>query len=390
MCVIIEKTPGQTFPAQKIKSACKTNRDGFGYMYVCPETNRIVVNKVLTSSAEEAAEKINQLFEELKNLHVIFHLRYGTHGARSEANVHPFQVLNKEEHGRDVWMMHNGVINIKSSNPEDKDKSDTVIFMEYIVRPILAAAPDLLHTHAFHQLVGEYTSGSRLLFLDDTGKIMRTGTWHVVDGLACSNNSYFNDTWSASRGGSGYGSCGIGGDDDYASQGYGGLYTGRITSQQNHNKDYVNRSVFKWRGSMCIYKNSKTGMLEVWKNYGWVPVDENGVELSEKEIKEELSSQKKPDETSGGTASSTTTATQETRNELPEEDEFFDDELISVGNQLVYISQLRYFDLRDMTEDDIAYAMEVNPEHLAKLVHEMAEADTAWEAYYTNKDTKAN
>src|SRR5690606_9567304 len=140
MCVIIVKKAGERLPFHKLDAACDYNDDGFGYMYVDPETKELVVKKELFASSALAARALDSLMDAHAGLDVVYHLRFGTHGARSIANVHPFQVLNKEEHGRDVWMMHNGVINIKSSAAEDKDKSDTVIFMEYIVRPILAAA----------------------------------------------------------------------------------------------------------------------------------------------------------------------------------------------------------------------------------------------------------
>lgn len=193
MCAIIELPIGSTFNAKKLTNASFINSDGFGLMYINPETSKLEVVKEYIKDNTLATKKLLELVEEHKNNYAVLHLRYATHGTVDADNCHPFPILTKEKDGRDIYMMHNGVISITSSAEHDKGKSDTALFAEYIVRPVLKAAPELLHTHAFHQLVSDYTSGSRLIFLDEDGRVVRTGKWETNEDCAVSNNNYFSD-----------------------------------------------------------------------------------------------------------------------------------------------------------------------------------------------------
>jgi predicted glutamine amidotransferase len=196
MCAIIETPAGVIMEAEKLEAACDTNDDGYGVMYVDPETGILVAEQFLFATGAEQAKHLIEKMAQLENVHAVFHVRYGTHGTRSLENTHPFKVVSKEECGRDIWLMHNGVINITSDDPADKDKSDTRIFAEYILRPMLLAAPGLMMLHAFNQLVQEYCTGSRLLLMNDLGQVARVGEWQKNGKCVVSNNSYFHKTYS--------------------------------------------------------------------------------------------------------------------------------------------------------------------------------------------------
>ena len=193
MCVIIDKPVGATLQEYKLEAAIDINKDGFGLMYFCPKEKIIKVERHLSKYFYEGERLLIEKFnKELKNVHAIFHLRFATHGTVSVPNVHPFKVLNKEEHGRDLFFMHNGMINIESDDLCDKDKSDTALFSEYVLLPTLSKQPDFIFNKAFQGLIESYVGSSRLLFLDDIGRIVRLGAgWTVNEECVVSNNSYF-------------------------------------------------------------------------------------------------------------------------------------------------------------------------------------------------------
>lgn len=191
MCVIVDKPCGKIISDYKLKNAIGVNKDGMGVMYVDPLTGEFVQKKWLPKNLLESEDLITKEFERLKNVHAVFHLRYRTHGLTSMENCHPFQVLNKAEHGRDLYMMHNGMISITSGDKEDKDKSDTALFVEYVVRPTLKYNPEMLHEYAYQCMLAAYVDSSRLLFMDDLGRIVRVGKWEKQEGCVVSNNNYW-------------------------------------------------------------------------------------------------------------------------------------------------------------------------------------------------------
>jgi predicted glutamine amidotransferase len=167
MCVIIQKPAGVPFDEADVRAAAKRNSDGFGYMYYDPEKKRIVTGKGLITDVE----KVVELFKSLTPYEVCYHFRMKTHGKINDEQAHPFQVLDKETHGIDVYFMHNGVI---SKVKEEGDESDTQAFNREILQPILRSKPNLIKSDAFRRLVEEYIgTGNKLLFMYGNGKVVK-------------------------------------------------------------------------------------------------------------------------------------------------------------------------------------------------------------------------
>lgn len=347
MCVIIDKPCGVILSDYKVEAACEFNQDGFGYMYIDPVTNDMVAERVLCKTIAEAQKLLVAKFDELKNVHAIFHLRYGTHGSETIENVHPFQILNKKEHGRDLWFMHNGMISITSDAPEDKDKSDTAIFCEYILKPTLSLAPDLLFTHAFIGLLEEYIGSSKLLFMDDLGRVTRVGAWETNEECIVSNNNYFYSN-----------------------------YRTRATRQP----------------PACGYGTYQGGYYD---NYDMIDKDDKapftGGNSLKTETKKELDKtaedyQKRLDEWREGNGAKQSLITldgnkaaEETKKQLelaeakldrPGDDEDFDD-MVMVLNTMKRVEDLTVEDLMVMYTDDIDLLVEEYPDRAQELIHEL-------------------
>ena len=139
MCLIVKTNDSSEVKENLIKSAYQNNSDGFGIMFL--RKGRIQTRKIVPKTADD----IVKLFDEYKDLKIPMglHWRFTTAGSSNKGNCHPFSVLNTEEHGRDVFMMHNGPA--LPTPMIDKDKSDNHQYVKYVLRPMLANNPDLLY-----------------------------------------------------------------------------------------------------------------------------------------------------------------------------------------------------------------------------------------------------
>ena len=112
------------------------------------------------------------------------------------ANAHPYEVLNKAEHGIDLWMVHNGILSGVSA--DQKHMSDTWHFIRDTMRPMLASFPELLRNPAFIELVEDRIGASnKLVFMDSFGTIttINEAAFHNFSGAKLSN-TYAWSSWS--------------------------------------------------------------------------------------------------------------------------------------------------------------------------------------------------
>src|SRR3990167_4877819 len=129
MCVIIKQPVGKAFPENYLTNLYHRNKDGVGIFF--PDNGRVQVLKI--AKINKADEVLDLYRQAPKDRPVAIHLRMRTHGNIDEANTHPYQVLNLEDHGIDLWMAHNGVIS--GLTETHKGKSDTFHFIENFLRP---------------------------------------------------------------------------------------------------------------------------------------------------------------------------------------------------------------------------------------------------------------
>ena len=107
------------------------------------------------------------LWEKYKEHKTAIHFRYTTRGKTTEENCHPFQILNVEEHGTDLFMMHNGTMQQVPAG----DQSDSYNFVKLYLTPLLAKRPELIHTKEFQDfLTMTVGANNRLLFMDSNGE----------------------------------------------------------------------------------------------------------------------------------------------------------------------------------------------------------------------------
>lgn len=162
MCLIanISDPVNGVLSMEHAKNAINRNSDGIGCMYV--DEGRVRVARKLGTDEEQL-----RLYKQFTKINKPFavHFRFSTHGAKDILNCHPFQILDYKNHGRDLYLMHNGVIS--SIDMNSKGMSDTYNYCEHYLKPLLAVNPELLYNEAFRKIVeGHIGTGSKLLFMD--------------------------------------------------------------------------------------------------------------------------------------------------------------------------------------------------------------------------------
>jgi len=160
MCLIITSQNGSKPIMEDILSGWKSNPHSWGIM-----TTR--GRHIATSKGFDTASLIRAV-NLLGGSPWAIHFRYATHGKVDTVNAHPFKLR------KNLYMMHNGIINIDTSS--DETKSDTWHYAQYLKDyGITADKLDLLG-------VGEEIGpGNKVVFMDSHGTISianeKSGLW---------------------------------------------------------------------------------------------------------------------------------------------------------------------------------------------------------------------
>jgi predicted glutamine amidotransferase len=168
-----------------------SNSDGVGVMY--SSNNEIIIQKILPKSAQDFIEFYHS---SIKGKNCAFHLRMKTHGDIDLENCHPYEVLNRADHGIDLWLMHNGVLS--TGNKADTSKSDTWHYIRDYLRPMLIDNPEFAFHPSFSDIVGKHIgSSNKFVLMDEQGRqaVINQSSGVFWAGLWLSNTY----AWSASK-----------------------------------------------------------------------------------------------------------------------------------------------------------------------------------------------
>jgi predicted glutamine amidotransferase len=165
MCLLItqdEKSPA--ISDEWLDDFFSYNSDGIGVMY--SENNTLIIEKALPKSKDEFRHFYHS---HIKGKTCAFHLRMRTHGEIDMENCHPYEVLNRKDHGFNLWLMHNGVLS--TGNDKDKTKSDTWHYIRDFIRPMLESNPDFVFHPSFKEIVEKHIGESnKFVLMSDNGK----------------------------------------------------------------------------------------------------------------------------------------------------------------------------------------------------------------------------
>lgn len=180
MCLIINKPAGLTVPTRYIKAAYNNNKDGFGLMWA--EDGRIQTVKGLLT-----LDQIKWLLASKTNQHVVMHFRHRTVGTIDVSNVHPFQILDHDLHGEDLFMMHNGTM---FEFKDTTDMSDSQQYANQLANLIKHAGPNLVFQKRHRRsLAAQIGKSNKILYLRGNGQIsiVNKGEGATIDGCWYSN-----------------------------------------------------------------------------------------------------------------------------------------------------------------------------------------------------------
>ena len=182
MCVAIYKPASRRLKYADMHDCWRKNRDGMGF--AAAVDGHLVVHQELSNF-----ETFWKALKDLREYPCIVHFRWATHGNIDIENTHPF-LLN---HGS-IAMAHNGIISeFCSVYGSDQDSSDTKLYIEGVLQPLLLKNPELLYNKSFQAMVAMSIGGSnKLAFLDADGRHVLinkyAGTWEK--GIWYSNMSW--------------------------------------------------------------------------------------------------------------------------------------------------------------------------------------------------------
>ena len=192
MCLLITQNKNsQKLSNEWLEDFYSSNSDGLGVMYA--QDNELIVEKFLPKNAKDLAHFYKN---HIAGRDCAYHFRMRTHGDIDLFNCHPYEVLNKKEHGLDLWLMHNGVL--ATGNTQDTSKSDTYHYIQNYLKPMLANNPHYFVEPSFSDLIGSHIgSSNKFVLMDNLGRRVTINEEAGVywAGLWLSNTY----AWSASK-----------------------------------------------------------------------------------------------------------------------------------------------------------------------------------------------
>jgi hypothetical protein len=191
MCLLVtQNTTSPVLSNDWLIDFHSSNSDGVGVMY--SDDGDLIIQKILPQSAQDFIEFYHA---NIKGKNCAFHLRMKTHGDIDLENCHPYEVLNRADHGIDIWLMHNGILS--TGNKADTSKSDTWHYIRDYLRPMLIDNPDFAFHPSFSDIVGKHIgSSNKFVLMDNQGRqaIVNQSSGVFWAGLWLSNTY----AWSAS------------------------------------------------------------------------------------------------------------------------------------------------------------------------------------------------
>lgn len=184
MCLIIHKPAGTQIDRSVLRSAARTNNDGFGILWTRQNGTIDYIKEVDMDLLEPSVDTFTIDDE------IAVHLRMRTHGDVSRENTHPFL----SDDGRSA-LMHNGILNAYSD--AKSSRSDTALYAELQAFPCLelATCPESYKAIA-DELEKDMGYGNRLLIVREGLGFRRLGSWTAKDGVHYSNGSHlYGGTW---------------------------------------------------------------------------------------------------------------------------------------------------------------------------------------------------
>lgn len=181
MCVILVKERGIELPTKDVLESCwKRNPDGAGFMF--NDYDKVVIMKGFMTFEEFylRLQTANEFYH-LKEKGLVIHFRIATSGLKDKGNCHPYPISNDNLDLRksfittELGIAHNGII--RSYNGKDKILNDTQLFIKNDLFELNSLDKKFYKNVIFQSMIERLIDGSRLVFLNKKGEIIKLGKW---------------------------------------------------------------------------------------------------------------------------------------------------------------------------------------------------------------------
>lgn len=202
MCLVLLKPATAKVDVEKhLEGVYDGNDDGFGAMWLEDGAVRFV--KAVPKNFDDVLKLWYD--NKLDEKDVGVHFRFRTHGKVDDEHCHPYKILGAAEDGRDLYLMHNGVLS-PWSNRAKGDESDTELMIREVLRPLAVKYGDLLMQDIMVPMLEKTIgSGNKFLLLDSKlgFKVINKeqGDDKKLEGCWVSNVYTFRTAWKRATGG---------------------------------------------------------------------------------------------------------------------------------------------------------------------------------------------
>lgn len=181
MCVILVKERGIELPTKGVLESCwKRNPDGAGFMF--NDCDKVVIMKGFMTFEEFylRLQTANEFYH-LKEKGLVIHFRIATSGLKDKGNCHPYPISNDNLDLRksfittELGIAHNGII--RSYNGKNNILNDTQLFIKNDLFELNSLDKKFYKNVIFQSMIERLIDGSRLVFLNKKGEIIKLGNW---------------------------------------------------------------------------------------------------------------------------------------------------------------------------------------------------------------------
>jgi hypothetical protein len=184
MCLALYKPAGIEVNWAALETGMLYNSDGAGFAVA-------VDGQLIIEKGFFKWEDFKKAFEPFAEHSAIVHFRLATHGAKNQANCHPFALADFGGDNMPVAVIHNGIFSDASS--DQKQWSDTWHVCRDVLHPLWKRDAKIFGEDAMVTLGDRFVgSSNKLVFLaaDGTATLWGESNGHWSDGIWYSNHSY--------------------------------------------------------------------------------------------------------------------------------------------------------------------------------------------------------
>lgn len=195
MCVIAISPKGIKQPSfDDLKTMWNHNPHGAGYMFA--HDGKLEIHKGFMEWQDFVRSVRSEHFTASDS--VVYHFRISTQAGINPFMTHPFPLtehlplMKALDLECQIGIAHNGIIPL-TSDPSNKEYSDTALFIAHYMTKIVRSPADILNPYIKEMI--EQLGNSKFVLMDSEGNISTVGKFHDHHGILLSNENHMFFNW---------------------------------------------------------------------------------------------------------------------------------------------------------------------------------------------------